>query len=382
VKPAPKPKAEVTVPEEPAMAEVNDEFADEGEFAEEGEATADSDEMEVLRILSEASSPSKGYQAAMKHISSLDAPREAKKKLIDYLNEEAGGDVDFALDEAQIPEGPVGDFLRALFKAYPALKRGLTILEGDIENANGSYDSARRVATLMSSTDPVSALHEIFHHAERMLDPATRKALIAEWRKAYDATISGARTRGNTKRAAALEFLKAAVDDRSIGQAWVREEIQGYFKNGVLRQGDYALASPSEFFAANAARIAAGKIGSKSLGAKIKEFFRQLAELAKGTLGLKSDAPVLRALRKLASGNGQFLSPDMLRQVAKRMEQGLQDYPLERKTKDDFTDLTVKNKPWSGKEIERDGMLVKAGEYVDALVRRRNNLEALAGCLK
>jgi GGDEF domain-containing protein len=339
----PVPPAEPVRPleaEEDADPDDAEDVADLGEEADDlevitpddevptGNEGIDAGEMEILNILAEAPSPSKGYAEAMRFIKSTDASTEEKEGLVKFLKGEVRGDVDFAMPEEQIPEGPAGDFIRKLFDLYPSLRKGLSIVEGKTEGASGAYDAANRIATLMSSTDPVTALHEIFHHAERMLDKPTRDSLISEWEKAFGTTVDAARERGNTKRAAALEFLKAAVEDRSIREKWVRDEIAQYFKNGVLRQGDYALASASEFFAANAARIMSGRLGDKGLAAKVKDFFRSIVEAAKSTLGLRSDAPVLRALRRLASGNGKFLSQEMLRESAKRIEEGRVEYSL------------------------------------------------------
>src|SRR5574341_1288472 len=67
-----------------------------------------------------------------------------------------------------------------------------------------------------------------------------------------------------------------------------------------LRNTHYQLVNPSEFWAVNGPRILQERFtGRGSWRAETKQWIKEMIEHIKGTIGLRSDAPVLKALDEL-----------------------------------------------------------------------------------
>ena len=178
-------------------------------------------------------------------------------------------------------------------------KAGLT-LEGrhpeiDSIGAAGSYTPALQLIKLFEYFDkPETAAHEIFHHIERMMPTEMRNGIRREWRAALDRVIAE-NEKTNPEVAAALLRARAAV---KFGNRQAYETVKKSFDNGTLNAKDhYALVDPSEYWAVNASRILNERFtGRGSWRAEARQWINELIEHIKSTLGLRSDAPILKAL--------------------------------------------------------------------------------------
>lgn len=176
----------------------------------------------------------------------------------------------------------------------PNLARGLRIEtpkgeKGD--NARGVYESANRVVKLFQGKgSPDRAAHEILHHSERMMPETVQRGIRREWRRAVEAEMKKAKP---AERAA----LKTILDGITGGRA-AFEEMKDAFKNGQLNVAKhYHLTNPSEFWAVNAARLLTERhAGRNAWRTDAVRWLKEMVQHIKGAVGLRSDAPVLKAL--------------------------------------------------------------------------------------
>ncbi len=212
-------------------------------------------------------------------------------------------------------DGEMVDFAMWLLEKNPNLANDLaiSIREGNDNTPAGSYQSLGRLMSLFkNSTNHGTAVHEILHHAERMMPLEIQQGISREWQRAWDAAYR----KGDEKtRAALVELLKSGLGNKVSLQSVVQA-----FRDGTLNYEDhYQLTSPSEYWAVNATRIMAKRYGATTWQEKARNFLRDLIEYMKGALKFRSDTPILKGLRNVMNGNGQFISQKML--VEQYMEQ-------------------------------------------------------------
>ena len=84
-------------------------------------------------------------------------------------------------------------------------------------------------------------------------------------------------------------------------------------QDGKVDYINYQFANPSEFWAVNASEIVKGRydVRGDRLGA-LKRWLSDLVQKLKSILGMKSNAPIIRALDSLAKSDGKFVSTEML----------------------------------------------------------------------
>jgi hypothetical protein len=176
----------------------------------------------------------------------------------------------------------------------PNLARGLRIEapkgeKGD--NARGVYESANRVVKLFQGKgSPDRAAHEILHHSERMMPEVVQRGIRREWRRAVEAEMKKAKP---AERAALKSILDGITGSRAAF-----EEMKDAFKSGALDIAKhYHLTNPSEFWAVNAARLLTERhAGRNAWRTDAVRWLKEMVEHVKGAAGLRSDAPVLKAL--------------------------------------------------------------------------------------
>lgn len=197
------------------------------------------------------------------------------------------------------------DFAEWLLSQNPGLANDLGIsMSGKSGSAAGNYNPVSRVATLFTSANLGSgtAVHEILHHSERMMPVEVQDGIMKEWQRAWDAAYKA----GDDKLKAALNDMLAA----SLGDTKARERTVQAFNSGRLKYAEhYQLYSPSEFWTVNATRILSGRFNAKgSWVARAAQWFKEFVERAKAVFGLRSNAPVLKALEAVMRGEGEFLA--------------------------------------------------------------------------
>lgn len=176
--------------------------------------------------------------------------------------------------------------------------------------AKGSYNSATRIVKVFQGKDnPQTAVHEILHHAERMMPEAVQQGIYRAWQRALKAATEDA----SPERRAALDALnKVSSNDMTA-----LDSVKRAFKDGVLKADDYQLVNPTEYWAVNGARIMHERFtGRGSWRAQARQWLREMIEHVKETVGVRSDSPLLKALNEMLDAEkntGAQRSPTMIK---------------------------------------------------------------------
>lgn len=205
--------------------------------------------------------------------------------------------------QGTVPRGEA-NFAEWLLKQNPNIANdlGMALNGGDGKGTTGNYNPLERIATLFTSSPLGSgtAVHEILHHMERMMPRDVQDGVMKAWQRAWDAAYKA----GDDKLKAALSDMLAA----SLGDKEAHNRVKAAFANGSLQYAEhYQLFSPSEFWAVNATDILIGRYAAKgSWVARAAQWFKEFVQRAKAMFGLRSDAPVLKALEAVMRGEGAF----------------------------------------------------------------------------
>ena len=183
----------------------------------------------------------------------------------------------------------------------------LSIREGKGDQVGGMYNTIGRLATIMKGgTDPLTTVHEFLHHTERMMPQDVRAGIQREWLNEVKRLNEVAkRTQNHDLMQALADVLKSnGGDDRA------HERVVQMVKDGVVGKEFYALVNASEFWAVNASKLVRER-AQEGWVKKAVQWVKELIEKAKGALGLRSDAAVIRGLDAVLKSDGT-LSGDVL----------------------------------------------------------------------
>jgi hypothetical protein len=234
------------------------------------------------------------------------------------------------------------DFAQWLLDQNPHMGDGLGISIKSAEKdrtAAGQYDYVSKVFTLVTGRmRDTTAVHEVLHHAERMMPIEVQDGVLKEWIRAWDAAY---KTASPELKQALQDMLNAAL----FGDKASSDRVSKAFAQGVWNYNDhYQLFSPSEFWAVNATRILSGRYAAKGSWVKRAiQWMKEFIQRVKAVFGLRSDAPIIEGLNAVMSGNGTFLSERML------MERDLSMFLAEREV-----DETTGQAPTSVNDIPRN----------------------------
>ena len=180
--------------------------------------------------------------------------------------------------------------------------------DGNVAGEAGGYNPINRIVSLIKGrTNDVTVVHEILHHAERMMPEEVQAGIRAEWFKELRAlTDVATRTQNPTLMQATADALRAANGDQA---AFAR--LAEMISKGEVDERFYALANPSEFWAVNGSRILTER-ASESWVQQAKQWLLEFVEKIKGSFGLRSDAAVIRGLDDVIKGTGLFDNDNML----------------------------------------------------------------------
>lgn len=201
----------------------------------------------------------------------------------------------------------------------------------DAKGSAGDYNPLNEVARVFKgSANQGTAVHEILHHSERMMPRAVQQGVSREWSKAYSKALKNAT---GPQREALRRMLDALA-----GSTIAQREVRQAFRDGVLdADKHYQLTNPSEYWAVNATRILNDRfMRSESWVGRARQWLGEMLQKAKGLFGLRSDAPVLRGLGAVLSGDGSFQSQTMLSEAA-------QYNSLVRQAEPDETEISTQN---------------------------------------
>jgi hypothetical protein len=245
----------------------------------------------------------------------LDLPEKAAEPAEESADKDMAASVRSAIVQAKAagrlrPE--VADFATWLLDRAPHLAKGLKIKIGGehaLGAVSGAYNALRKTVSLFNKHANVdTATHEILHHTERMMPNDVRTGIRQAWYKDLNAAIDDARESGDAKREAALQTMKKLATAGGDNA-----KLVPLFRDGSLDRGtDYHLTNPSEYWAVNGSRILADRYAANTWMEKARQWLKEFAEHAKGAFGLKSDSPILKALKAIHEGNGDFVQSKML----------------------------------------------------------------------
>jgi hypothetical protein len=179
---------------------------------------------------------------------------------------------------------------------------GISIKGTGEKGTAGSYQSIDMVATIFADkANPTTGVHEILHHTEQMMPVAVQNGILDEWTKSYLRAYRAADPKVQA-------YLKQ-IPDAIAGKPLAKNLIMEGFKRGVLDYDThYQLVNPSEYWAVNATRIMNSRYEAGSWVGKAKVWLNEFAEKAKGAFGLPSDSPVLKGIKDITKGSGQWKS--------------------------------------------------------------------------
>ena len=217
--------------------------------------------------------------------------------------------------DGTIPRGEA-DFAEWALNQNPRIADRLTIsvTEADGKSARGEYFPYLQMIKLYASNlsedqgDHGTAVHEILHHAERMMPVDVQAGILDEWQRQWDAEYK----KSSPEVKAAMRDMLAA----SFGNAEAKDRVVKAFNNGLLNYDQhYQFYSPSEFWTVNATAILNNRYEARGSWVKrVQQWFREFIERLKGLVGAQSDTPVLNALRDLMETDGNPKSSKMIQE--------------------------------------------------------------------
>jgi len=185
----------------------------------------------------------------------------------------------------------------------PALVNGLGIsiksAGQNEEGARGRYMPLPQIVRLFKgSAGTETAVHETLHHLERMMPAAMQDAIRLEYERRLAAAI---------KKGEHVDYFKAilAGDFKKAG---------ALIQAGKVPYSAYQYFNASEFWAVNMAELVSDRFAARHLMfGRIKQWLVEAVQHIKAVLGLRSDAPMIKALDDLIrSGDGEMTREEML----------------------------------------------------------------------
>jgi hypothetical protein len=188
----------------------------------------------------------------------------------------------------------------------------------------GAFAPFERVVYLYTGTkgvtDPMTIRHELTHTLEQLMTPAQRKAVI----NAYIAALK--KSAKKHKDAKSREFFDNVVKYLNEPSNDTRDAM-----NKSLPSLDfYQFTSPSEYWAVNAEKLMAQRLGTA--WDRFKKAVRKMFENMKNIFGFNNRFVVHDVFDKIMSGSKERLDTEML---ANFVASSKQEYEMIEKTKED-----------------------------------------------
>jgi hypothetical protein len=188
----------------------------------------------------------------------------------------------------------------------------------------GAFAPFERVVYLYTGTkgvtDPMTIRHELTHTLEQLMTPAQRKAVV----NAYIAALK--KSAKQHKDAKSREFFDNVVKYLNEPSNDTRDEM-----NKSLPSLDfYQFTSPSEYWAVNAEKLMAQRLGVP--WDRFKKAVRKMFEKMKNIFGFDNRFVVHDVFDKIMSGSKERMDTEML---ANFVASSKQEYEMIEKTKED-----------------------------------------------
>ena len=196
----------------------------------------------------------------------------------------------------------------------PALFKGLGIsikAKTGEDVVSGFYEPTNRIANIMKySTQDLTTIHEFLHDMERMLP----KDIQSEIRKAWiNSLVKAAKAAQKDGDLVLNKYYENLLDHHTTGNIDAKDVVRRMIADKEIKSEHYAHYNPSEFWAVNASKLIQNRFNSQqSIINRLKQWLKEFIQVAKGAIGLDSQAPLIKALGSLAKSDGEFKTSEMI----------------------------------------------------------------------
>ena len=198
------------------------------------------------------------------------------------------------------------DVIQYLYNTRPELLNGikLSVRQSKEDGVMGNFAPLTRLVTLyrgLGSESVTTARHEIMHSLEQMMNSEQRSAIIDAWSNALQMAI---KQHGDDLRSS--QYFNAVQD-------FIKVPNETNFKRAVSimpSKDFYQFINPSEYWAVNAEKLMAAKMGTP--WAKFVKFVKGLGEALKALFGLENDHALHTTFNELIKGKTKRMDKESL----------------------------------------------------------------------
>ena len=198
------------------------------------------------------------------------------------------------------------DVIQYLYNTRPELLNGikLSVRQSKEDGVMGNFAPLTRLVTLyrgLGSESVTTARHEIMHSLEQMMNSEQRSAIIDAWSNALQMAI---KQHGDDLRSS--RYFNAVQD-------FIKVPNETNFKRAVSimpSKDFYQFINPSEYWAVNAEKLMAAKMGTP--WAKFVKFVKGLGEALKELFGLENDHALHTTFNDLITGKKKRMDKESL----------------------------------------------------------------------
>ena len=200
----------------------------------------------------------------------------------------------------------VFDVIRYFYNTRPELLEGikLSVRQSKEDGVMGNFAPLTRLVTLyngLGAESVTTARHEIMHSLEQMMNSEQRIAIIDAWKDALEMAI---KQYGQDQRASM--YFNAVID-------FINSPNETNFKRAasIMPSKDfYQFINPSEYWAVNAEKLMAAKMGTP--WAKFVKFVKGLGEALKALFGLENNHALHTTFNDLITGKKKRMDKESL----------------------------------------------------------------------
>jgi GNAT superfamily N-acetyltransferase len=223
--------------------------------------------------------------------STLDATKPIRNSAADFMAKAT----DEMADKNLAPE--VEAVIRQVYQKYPAILEGLRLSLRTRKAGGtdaGNFNPHARMVTLWKDSsgvdNPATIRHELTHSLEQMMTPEARKAVVDAWARAFEIAIK----RNTDKKS--QEFFNKVFDFLDNPS----KESFDAATNIMPSYDFYQYMNPSEYWAVNAEKLMAAKLGTP--WARFVSAVKKLLEALKSVFGVNNTFTVHKEFDNIING--------------------------------------------------------------------------------
>jgi hypothetical protein len=185
----------------------------------------------------------------------------------------------------------------------------LSLRLGGAQSPAGQYNPIARLATIFTSrANDGTAVHEVLHHAERLMPEGIRAGIRAAWRKRIDDLTALAEKTDNID----MRNVLGAIVRAYYGDVDAQQELRDSFDTGAIPYSVYQLSNPSEFWAVNATDLIGRRAARTGWVGAARTWLSDFTEAAKNFFGLPNDSAIIAGLKAVLAAESGTVSGSML----------------------------------------------------------------------